>query len=117
MIDKEQKDIVPGIDVFNSHKIINHVDNDVEVEITTFAHLTPLDWGKLVKVGWVQRAPNVAAYIKIRYSEDYNTNAKNRIRGLRSNDIIVDEGWDESVDSPVFEEIIREEERENDREE
>ena len=62
---------IPEIDLFCSHEVVKRVDNDAEVEITTFANLTPLDWKRLVKAGWVQRAANVAAYIKPKYSEDY----------------------------------------------
>lgn len=60
---------VPGLEVFDSHDIIDRKEDDVEVQITTFAHLTPLDWVRLAKAGcWVRRAENVAAYIKPKFT-------------------------------------------------
>ena len=58
---------IPGIGIFESHEITKKVDNDSEIEITTFAVIGPKDKENLVKAGWVQRAPNVMAYIKPRY--------------------------------------------------
>ena len=61
---------IPGLGVFAGYNVIKKVDNDVEVEVSTYAYLQPWDATALVQQGWVQRAPNVFAWLKPRYPEE-----------------------------------------------
>ena len=54
--------------VFVSYEIVKRHENDIEVEITTRASITPSDFKRLARKGWVRRSPNVAAYLKPTYN-------------------------------------------------
>jgi len=55
---------VPEMGIFGSYEITNRKEDDVELEITTFSSIASNDLKKLTKAGWVQRAPNIVAYLK-----------------------------------------------------
>ena len=62
---------IPGLAHLRANsEVIEEVNNDEELVITTFAHYDSGMLNKMASFGWVIRAPNVFAWIKPTYNEE-----------------------------------------------